>query len=50
MAKITTVYDKHGNEAHVSEEWLKRWPDDFTENPPKKKAGGDDKKEAHSGS
>jgi hypothetical protein len=46
MAEIITVYDKDGNEAHVSREWLEQWPDDFTESPPKKKTGGVDKKEA----
>ena len=37
--------------AHVSEEWLERWPDDYvrvTENPPKetKPATGTNKKES----
>jgi hypothetical protein len=35
-AEIVTVYDKDGNEARVSREWLDRWPDDFTEKPPVK--------------
>lgn len=33
-ADIVTVYDKDGNEARVSREWLERWPDDFTEQKP----------------
>lgn len=37
-AEIVTVYDKDGNEARVSREWLTVWPDDFTEKPPVSKA------------
>jgi hypothetical protein len=49
-SETVTVYDKDGNQARVGREWLERWPDDFTKEPPSKKTGGSTKKEAHSGS